>query len=932
MNDYRIAPSGRLAFFLARGPKGDLLPVTATGAVPAIKVNGLEIPHTNPMVFGTPTSKVEPWIALQLQTPILPGDVVTCKAPAGWAMTVAGPAAAIPDGTPMANYVGGLEDEFKIPDKPAMKLGTNVGSITTAPFYPFSIAKNWRRRAGGWQGKAVVQTPDCTLLTFQPGTVCYSNICYIEGVNGQDNRGIPNPVGTWQIAWDDANPGDPTVCGLALGLGNAAITPLPDQSRPGTLTNGTQVDILKSYDIQYKPGAVNWSLRLMMSVAQAKGVNGARNIRVFAPGNSIDDADANDPYAPDANLLAWLELPGGKSPRWLRFMDAAAGGISNAVVPEDMVSVDDFTWNGRVRQVNPEKPTGTRTLTVVEVRPYDLAVSPVIYDNRPTPDSIPSPPGSPLPYQITPPSNNWWSLGSPGWYCAEALTDADHRLRTGEPVLFAPLGDPSPPPNILRLTNGTATAPATASLLNLQSKVYVTGARSFLFVGYGTSTSGMANTAATRQAADTGDRFPCHVYVDCPRQGTIPPQVCCHAVNRLSGCGYHVNVPILFTPAAIRWLAETVRDNLDPGHDVLVEWGNENWNTGLLGDYCNAMGALQSPAVGPIGFNMWGSIQAHEIFREVFRAAGRESSIVCGYGSQYGWPDRFTAGLVQNLNKYNKDNPTDPAPLDALLLAPYNDVPADAPFVAAWASVASDDPGSKWPWTLEMAHELTRYHIRYSAVTADPVTGYHAKHNRYLKTFIQPPNQAKPPTIVGYEGGVQVLVPGGVDVSGNAIRLGLTLDAWYHPAMRHTLNALFRSVEDGGYDALSYYSLCSPHYGAALWYLVTHALQKPGPGDKNQFWLTDGKCHDLDNEAVALDAWRQWAALANDAPAVVPVPTPTPTPTVTPTPTPTPTPEPTPTPAPTPIEALVAAGKEVVKGSSAKELVQALREILSGLD
>lgn len=934
MTDYRIAPSGRLAFFLARGPKGDLSPITAVITPPVVSAHGV-VKDVNPMVFGTPTSKVEPWIALQFKTPVLSTDDMTCGAPAGWAMTAAGPAQAIPDGTPMANYVGSLEPEFALPDKPTLKLGTNVGSITTAPYFPFSIAKNWRRRASGWKGQDVVQTLDGALQTFRPGTVCTSNICYIDTANGQDGRGTPNPVGKWEFVFNDANPGDPTVGGLVLSSNAATITPLPDKSRPGMLVDGVQKDVVLAYDVQYKPGASYWALWLMQTITQAKGINGARNVRIFSPGNSIDDADAGDPFAVDANLLNWLKLDSGKSPEWLRFMDSTLwyGGTSNAVHPEDLVSADDFTWNGRLRQSSPAtvNPTGTRVLSIVEVRPYDLTVSPFVYDNRPTPNSSASPFGLPLPHRLLPPKPGWWNGGSPGWYAVEMMTKIDHDLMTGQTVTLGSGGDSAPPPDRIALTGGAATA--MAPLYGASSKVYVTGPRSFLFLGYSSAlTTGLSNTASVGLSAAKGDlRFPFNVYIDSPRQGTIPPQTCCAAVNKLPGGGYHLNVPMMFTPEATRWLAETVRDHFEPGHPLLVEVGNENWNMGCNGDYCAAMGNLQNPPLGQVGFAAWISIQAHQIFMDVFTAAGRGDDIVCGFGTQYGWPDRHTAGLVNYLNKYNTDNPTAPARLDALLTGAYVDVPHDAPFVAAWASVVPDNAGSsqhgtQWPWTLEMCHELMRYHVLYEANANDPVNGLHAKHRKYLAGFKLPANQAKPPIVIGYEGGVESIVPPGVDTAGSAIRNALTLDGFYHPSNKHTLNALFRSLDIGGYDALNYFSLSGPHYGASLWMLVAHALQRAGDGKANQFWLTDGKCHDLDNEAVALDAWKTWAALANDAPAVVPIPIPTPTP----TPVPTPTPTPIPPPKPTILETFVKAGKLVVQNRSAKELIQALRDILGG--
>jgi hypothetical protein len=157
----------------------------------------------------------------------------------------------------------------------------------------------------------------------------------MDTYNSQDGRGTPNPVGKWEIVFDDSNPTDPTTVGLILGASNATITPLPNQSRPGKLVDGMLTDVVKAYDIQYKPGTTSWVLRVQMAIVQAKGINGARNIRVFAPGNSIDDPDSTDPFAPDANLVKWLQLDGGKAVEWVRPMDGMNyyGGVSTRSTP-----------------------------------------------------------------------------------------------------------------------------------------------------------------------------------------------------------------------------------------------------------------------------------------------------------------------------------------------------------------------------------------------------------------------------------------------------------------------------------------------------------------------------------------------------------------------------------------------------------------------
>jgi hypothetical protein len=183
---------------------------------------------------------------------------------------------------------------------------------------------------------------------------------------------------------------------------------------------------------------------------------------------------------------------------------------------------------------------------------------------------------------------NWWNGGSAGWYAAVAITDADHNLRTGQAIVMAAGDDPTgPAPTALRVTNGTKPA-ATANLAGLNAKAYVLGPRAFLFTGYTSLTDSLSNTATVVQNAAHGDaRYPFRVYVD-NRRARAPSRRkraapwwtgstarACTCASRSSSpsmpCG---GSPIL------------VRDHLEPGHKVMVERGNENWNSQLNGDYC----------------------------------------------------------------------------------------------------------------------------------------------------------------------------------------------------------------------------------------------------------------------------------------------------------------------------------------------------------
>ena len=56
--------------------------------------------------------------------------------------------------------------------------------------------------------------------------------------------------------------------------------------------------------------------------------------------------DRTDPAAIDANVAAWLTLPSGKPPQWLRYMDGLLGNDAETSIVdvEDLRNVGDFSW------------------------------------------------------------------------------------------------------------------------------------------------------------------------------------------------------------------------------------------------------------------------------------------------------------------------------------------------------------------------------------------------------------------------------------------------------------------------------------------------------------------------------------------------------------------------------------------------------------
>lgn len=129
--------------------------------------------------------------------------------------------------------------------------------------------------------------------------------------------------------------------------------------------------------------------------------------------------------------------------------------------------------------------------------------------------------------------------------------------------------------------------------------------------------------------------------------------------GNLLGVGRWINVPHLMSDAGVTTMAEKARDGTTAGTKLRIEYSNEPWN-GLFPQsnawnlemyhyrwYLNAGDPTTYPDP-PLDTMEWycrRAAQVHQIFKDVFTAAGRGSDIIRVMGAQAGWAGYSTQSI-----------------------------------------------------------------------------------------------------------------------------------------------------------------------------------------------------------------------------------------------------------------------------------------------
>ena len=286
------------------------------------------------------------------------------------------------------------------------------------------------------------------------------------------------------------------------------------------------------------------------------------------------------------------------------------------------------------------------------------------------------------------------------------------------------------------------------------------------------------------------------------------------------------------------------------------------------------------------------SMQAKQIFIDVFNAmdingnTNRGGSVKLILGSWRNGPS-LTQVMVSYVNAYNAINT--PVSVEYFAVALYLNSPVDIPFATAAASYVPADSrsiafGTTVPWTLAMIHDVNRWNILYSIAEAGPGC-WMAQHLTTINaptTGYAPVSGQDPVQLTLYEcSPANLVIPAGTYTTGNSgLWADLSHDAVYHPDHYYNYVAMWCGIQNLGLAVTDSVFYCQPRYnsgvnGTACYTFLSHHMQPYGRGDgslasnglhiTNQFWKNTSACQDINNASVALQAWRDWADVANSA-------------------------------------------------------------------
>ena len=187
------------------------------------------------------------------------------------------------------------------------------------------------------------------------------------------------------------------------------------------------------------------------------------------------------------------------------------------------------------------------------------------------------------------------------------------------------------------------------------------------------------------------------------------------------------------------------------------------------------------------------------------------------------------------------------------------------------------------PWTRAMYLDIYRHFIAYGTAFATNMTAHQTSVNTYNASTN---SIALPvPEIVGYEGGLDYVVPANVetgpDASGMYLRNQICHDLYYDPALYDCTGAYYLSSQQGGFSFINPFHLAGfmGVGGAAdgqanvFWPNAIWSGQAVGKGDgtlassgtnlTNLAWADTQTSHHDINASVQLKAWNDWSDSAN---------------------------------------------------------------------
>lgn len=176
-----------------------------------------------------------------------------------------------------------------------------------------------------------------------------------------------------------------------------------------------------------------------------------------------------------------------------------------------------------------------------------------------------------------------------------------------------------------------------------------------------------------------------HTIVEDAEEGyAVSPYWQVDLCNRV-GADMWMNIPVTASDNYIRDCANFLKNNLNPGLKVYLEYGNENWNNGFSScQYSEQMGEQHLSNVDLTGRDCWKwtayrSFQMFEIFDEVYGTDSTDYVRVINLQWGYHWPDYdINHQALRHLAFF--DHPTinpNGDRIDAFATAPYRSLGAD---------------------------------------------------------------------------------------------------------------------------------------------------------------------------------------------------------------------------------------------------------------
>jgi hypothetical protein len=597
--------------------------------------------------------------------------------------------------------------------------------------------------------------------------------------------------------------------------------------------------------------------------------------RLFSPATSAFWAPAipprDFPGGADQSLITWLTTPSGKGPPILRYIEpllGTAGIPTNIVDAIDLKDPNDWSWDQRAPLTGADltaNPTGARHFNIVAIRTYGISTagypggwgmswsSPDVY--LPEAGTIGTPVGGwpgaygggvAGPFKISPASVGYVNFLGGQWFAFEAVTDVPHNLKTGQKINY--VSGSTTFPISTNNSGGTTTAHIDTAGVEINLPVYVTGPTTFAASFFwGAPLDGTGQPGSICHVVGTNAvSYVFKVYV--PDGATIPYEVAAQITGSFPETDHYINIPVAATDACCAAIARRTRDNLPVGRKVYVEFGDENWNLGFpMGFFTNAMGNL---GVWTNGTNV-GSVEAYtariaqhqQTFVNTFNAmdvngnTNRGGEIVRFFAGLFVFPAATCQVIVNYANAHS-------IPIDVYAGADYRDVldqgyPNPCMKLAA-AALASGWPtsrayGTTMPWTRAMYIDLYRHVLKYDSTVNGP-TSFFAQNLAALATYTAGPT----PLLVGYEGGLETLVPGGIetgpDPEGFYLTAQLAHDIYYAPEIYDAEMAHYQSAQAGGMSWITLYRLAGPFFGQyswsqAVWSSAIWSGQPVGKGD-----------------------------------------------------------------------------------------------------